>query len=109
MVVVIGEENKESEIFLRIGVRHPLSYMSLGRNADHQHDDAAIGGRAVARWLAACCRLPSEVSPFLAWWGRSDAAVQTLRRMRADGHVVNPAEFLGVALAVCVRRVASSR
>ena len=41
MVVVIGEANKESEIFLRIGVRHPLSYMSLGRHADHQHDTYA--------------------------------------------------------------------
>ena len=47
----------------------------------------------------------------IAWAaGRGDgwsAALATLRRMRSEGHVVDAADFLGVALAVCEGEVAT--
>ena len=41
MVVSIGEKNKENERFLGFGVRHPLSFFSVGRKGDPKHDSYA--------------------------------------------------------------------
>lgn len=41
MVVSIGENNLERGRFLDFGVRHPLSWLSLGRVIDRSHDSFA--------------------------------------------------------------------
>ena len=41
MVVSIGEKNLEMERFLSFAVRHPLSFLGLGRDGDRKHDSFA--------------------------------------------------------------------